>query len=360
MRNSNRTRAGAYIRHLCSLGLPSETVIASILRAAREIAGADFGHFIWADEHYHLARVFSECPAAYATLPAYMALQRAGQVSSLIGDFADWMSLRHDFRNSADVDSALSRSQFHDEVLLPCNGRHFIHVVARQGNRGWGSMILMRERGSRSFSDAEQRAIDVFGGHLGHAIRHPALQYSSFGDSDRTCVLIADWNNRILHQSSAAQRLVLESVDCTSEHGRSALFLVPVLAELVVRLKCACSGRHARPAVTAIANRWGRFVWRAYPLEGDAGCVLYCQHQEPKILQMLSGAQIAGLSGRQQLIAARLACGTSYRTVAAELNVKESTVTDSVRQIYQRLDVHSMDGLAHRLSQAHQSAFAER
>ncbi|WP_321917076.1 LuxR C-terminal-related transcriptional regulator [Paraburkholderia sp. J11-2] len=360
MRNSSRTRAEAYLRHLCALGLPSETVIASILRTAREIVGADFGHFIWADEQFQLARVFSECPAAYATLPAYKELQRTGEVSSLIGDFTDWMSLRHSFRNSADVDSALCRSQFHDEVLVPCNGRHFIHVVARQGDRGWGSMILVRERGSRPFSDAEYRAVDVFGAHLGHAIRHPPLPSVSFGDSDLSCVLIVDWNSRILHQSGAAQRLVLETVDCTTEHGRSMSCLAPVLNELVVRLKLATTGRSGQPAVTEIANRWGRFVWRAYPLESDAGCVLSCQHQEPTILQMLSGAHVAGLSGRQQLIAARLACGSSYRTVATDLNVKESTVTDSVRQIYQRLDTHSVDGLALRLRQAHQMIFAAR
>ena len=74
------------------------------------------------------------------------------------------------------------------------------------------------------------------------------------------------------------------------------------------------------------------------------------------MLQMLSGAHIAGLSNRQQLIASRLACGASYRQVAAEIHVKESTVTDSVRKIYLRLNVHDVDALSKELRDAYRSA----
>jgi len=355
MRHANHTKTRAYIRHLCSLGFPSESIMPSILRATREIVGADFAHFIWADEHFEIAKVYSECPAAYATLPAYERLRR-GEVARLIGDFSDWMTLSRDFRNSSTVDQALSRSQFYDEVLAPCHARHFIHVVARQGKRGWGSMILVRESRGRQFSDTEHHAVDALGEHIGHAIRCPLQTQGPFSDSSQSGILIVDWNGRILHQSDSTRRLLLESTDSTREHGCSKPILAPALRDLVMRLKYTSSRENSRPAVTEISNRWGRFVWRAYPLDSDSGCALHCQHQEPVMLQMLTGAHIAGLSDRQQLIASRLACGATYRQVAAEIRTKESTVTDSVREIYLKLDVHGIDALNERLRIVYRTA----
>ncbi|MEX3959122.1 hypothetical protein [Trinickia sp. EG282A] len=86
-------RLAAYVRHLCSLGLESTTVVPSILGAVREIVGADYCNFIWASDDFELASVYSECEAAYKTLPAYQRLQRSGDVSKLIGNFPDWMTV---------------------------------------------------------------------------------------------------------------------------------------------------------------------------------------------------------------------------------------------------------------------------
>ncbi|PMS38835.1 regulatory LuxR family protein [Trinickia symbiotica] len=349
MRTASITRTAAYVRHLCSLGLESTTVVPSILGALREIVGADYCNFIWASDDFELASVYSECEAAYKTLPAYQRLQRSGDVSKLIGNFPDWMTLRRQFTNSQHIDKELSRSQFYDEVLAPCHGRHFIHVLAHQGGRGWGSMILVREKGGRPFSDVEQRAINVFGEHVGHAIRRPSLEPSLFVNGFLSGSLLVDWEGRIRHQSNSADQLLLETTDTTKEYGRSSPILPSVLRELILRLNLASAGTPARPPVKQITNRWGRFVWRAYPLDDDTGCILHCQHQEPVELQLIIGAHMAGLSGRQQLVAAKLACGTSYKQLASEISVKESTVVDCVRQIYRRLDVHSVDVLARRL-----------
>jgi len=353
MRTATITRRGTYIRHLCSLGLESATIMPEIVAAAREIAGADFGHFIWAGVDFELKSVFSECPAAYGTLPAYDRLRRSVEVATLIGDFAEWMTLRRQFTNSWHVDAALSQSDFFEQVLAPCDGRHFIHILARQGGRGWGSMILVRARGGRPFPDAEHRAVEVFGEHLGHAIRRASFAPSSFADGLSSGILLVDWSGRIRHWSEVADRLVLQTTDSTRDHGRSSLTLPAVLLELVLRLRITSTGRPSGPAVKEITNRWGRFIWRAYPVEDEMGCVLHCQHQEPVEIQALSGAHMAGLGGQQQIVAAKLACGTSYKKIAAQLNVKESTIVDCVRQIYRRLDVHGSEALARRLRAEH-------
>lgn len=49
----------------------------------------------------------------------------------------------------------------------------------------------------------------------------------------------------------------------------------------------------------------------------------------------------------------RLACGATYRGIAHDLHVKESTVIDHVRKLYTRLGVHDTPQLAERLLAAH-------
>jgi len=103
------------------------------------------------------------------------------------------------------------------------------------------------------------------------------------------------------------------------------------------------------PAVITIQSRWGRLIWRAYPTLSGTSCMLHCQRQEPIEVQALSAAWAAGLSGSQQIVAAKLISGHSYRQIANQMKVKESTVVDCVRCIYRRLDLHGVDALAKRL-----------
>jgi hypothetical protein len=168
---SSTTNLGAHIRHLCALGYDSATIIPSVVSAARELVGADFGHFMWSDEDFSIASVYSEIDEAYKTLDGYEHLRRTGHVGNLIGDFSEWMRLSHRFTNTAHLGPALERSASYGEVLSPVRGRHFFHVVARHGARGWGALILVRTKGGRPFTEVEYHRIDAFSAHLGNAIR---------------------------------------------------------------------------------------------------------------------------------------------------------------------------------------------
>ncbi|MBB5463592.1 hypothetical protein [Paraburkholderia sp. Cpub6] len=348
MSRTSSTKLGAHIRHVCALGFDSATIIPSVVAATREIVGADFGHFMWSDERFAISSVYSEIDEAYKTLGAYEHLRRTGHVSQLIGDFSEWMSLSCGFTNSDHLGPALERSAFYGEVLSPTGGRHFINVVARHGARGWGSLILVREKGRRPFTDAEYRLVDAFSRHIGNAVRHGSDSDGPFADGARSGILVVDWNGRIRHQSRFAYRLMLESIDRTCSTGIGDDNLPSELASVVRSLRAIERGLAVGPAVKEITNRWGRFTWSAYPLN-DLGCVLHCQHQEPILLQALRAARSAGLSDRKQIVAARLVCGSSYHCIACLLRVKDSTVADCVRNIYWQLGVSSVSELRQRL-----------
>ncbi|MEC5399179.1 helix-turn-helix transcriptional regulator [Uliginosibacterium sp. H1] len=328
-----------------------------IVDALRQMVNADSGSFFWAGEDHDISAVYAQKEEVYASYPAYAALRANGHLRRLHGDFSDWMRGERQFRNSAHLEPAFADSAFYWEVMRPCRCRHVIVSVVHDGRRGWGAVMLTRGPGRPAFSDTEQALLDSFRSHLMHALRPPQQVAGEYVDSEQGAAMLVDRQGRLQQCSPLAQRLLRFAQDDTlPARGPASLLPLP-LQPLLERLRRIGSGAPAAEARIDISNRWGRFVWRGYPViapaDGDASqFMLHVHHQQARQIVVARGAHELGLSAQQQIVGLRLAHGMTQRDIARSLSVKESTVIDHVRRIYERLEVRDSGALASRLAAA--------
>ncbi|HSD36653.1 MAG TPA: LuxR C-terminal-related transcriptional regulator [Rhodocyclaceae bacterium] len=364
MSTAGSIRTSAYIRHLCSLGVPDATVIPEIVEALRQLVAADSGIFYWAGEDFDISAVYAQKEEVYKTYPAYCELRANGQINQVPGDFTDWMRRRRCFANSARVDRDFVNSAFYFEIVRPSRCRHVVVSLIEDGIRGWGALILTRELGRSPFSETELAAIESFKAHIMHALRHPQHAVSEYLDDADAAVILADWYGRMLHCSPSAIRLMRFAQNSTLDGDASPQRLPEMLMPLLGRLQRLSKGEPTAEARIETINQWGRFTWRGYPLDASAGItaspgfILHVQHQQPRLLTSARGAHELGLSAQQQVVSVRWASGETQRDIARELGVKESTVVDHVRRVYERLDVRDCAALATRLTQAGASSLS--
>ncbi|WP_341677123.1 helix-turn-helix transcriptional regulator [Niveibacterium sp. SC-1] len=352
MKLKKGSRRSAYIRHLCSLGLPDTQVIPAVAQALREHVDADHGMFFWAGEDYDLASVYAEDEAVYDSVSTYQQLRLNGHIGALIGDFRDWMRTGPRCTNSAHIDKQFTASEFFNEVVRPCDHRHWMVAVVRDHRRGWGCLWMARRPGRPSFMAAEQKVLESFGPHVLHAVRQPAREAVACVAAEEGSALIVDRAGRILHRGMGAERLLRLMSDDTLSGAWTHGALPPALGQLLLQLRRIERGLPAAPARREFHNRWGHFLWRAYVMqalaaEPDEGLVvLHGQLLAPTRLVKARGAHALGLSAQQQRICVRLAEGQAQRTIAADLGLGASTVVDHVRRAYRQLGVSSREDLA--------------
>jgi DNA-binding CsgD family transcriptional regulator len=76
---------------------------------------------------------------------------------------------------------------------------------------------------------------------------------------------------------------------------------------------------------------------------------LSIEHHAPIAATIDAAASKNGLSERQRRVCIEMLNGASYAEIGRMLDIKESTVVDHVRRIYEKLNVHSRDELKWKL-----------
>jgi DNA-binding CsgD family transcriptional regulator len=103
-----------------------------------------------------------------------------------------------------------------------------------------------------------------------------------------------------------------------------------------------------------IENAWGRFIFDSDTLSPlDAGehpmTHVGIQHLEPRVVAVRRSLDSLPLSPAQREVCALVRQGHTLGEISGVLSVAPSTVTDHLRKIYAKLDVHSVSELASRL-----------
>jgi DNA-binding CsgD family transcriptional regulator len=126
------------------------------------------------------------------------------------------------------------------------------------------------------------------------------------------------------------------------------------LEQLCRNLETVYRGQHAAPPSCCHTGPNGRFLFRAYWLNGQnhesGGLVgMIIEHQEPLVLKILRTLQNLPLSPSQKEVALLLAQGASSEKIGERLHIKPSTVKDRIRKIFNKLDIHHRDELLPKL-----------
>lgn len=355
---------GRELEQLCCLGLPGEVLVPELLARLHGVAASRANIFFWFDERCEVSNAYAEDPAFYAGLPQYFAEYYQREEFELAGvthvGFMRWPERIDDFRNLVRDDSRLERSGFYNEMLQSQGFRNITYLKLREAGRPVGMVMLGTDDAKPEIDAAERQRLTRLAPFIAHALAAPKSLAQGGYEDDDFGLLVFD-RSGALRQISASARMLLflathprAGARELQRPGRFQL-AVPEPVRLLCRdLGDALRGKGFGGAPTHIIdNRWGRFAFRAYPLEplrledGLIGVIV--QRQIPTALALWRRIRALELPPKQAEVCFHLASGRAYTDIAKLMKVSINTVTWHVREIYSRFDVHGAGELTKKL-----------
>lgn len=342
----------AYIRQLCCLGLPPETLIVELLQALEWAIPSQSNTFIQIGEtgpQSLIAReVVPEAIEAFAT-------QWSSLVSPDVIDLNFRALLEQTvLRDLMEFWPGFANLEMYRLVWRPMGIHHTMQALVHCEGRPAGLLNLSRPRGFTSFRDADRATLLRLLPYVEHGLSPRAdlaLGPTAVGE---TGLFILDRRGDLVFSSGQARRLLLlaryPSIPLAPSTRVREPPLPAVVRQLQRDLEAIFRDRPAPPPVRVLDNGRGRFVFRAHWLdpmgpgvEGLAGISI--EHQEPLRARLLRGTRRLPLSPTQRDVCVLLAEGASQADLARRLRVKPSTVKDHVSKVYEKLGVNCREDL---------------
>lgn len=359
-----RTSPDRELEQLCCLGFPGEVLVPELLARLHGIAGSHANVFFWFDERVEVCNAYAEDPAFYAGLPQYFAEYYQREEFDLAhvthAGFMRRPEAIDDFRNLVRDDRRLERSGFYNEMLQGQGFRNITYLKVRERGRPAGMVMLGTDEAKPEIDAAERRRLARLAPFIAHALATPSSFATGGYEDEDFGVLVFNRAGALQHLSASARMLLFLATHAQAgarqlqRPGHFRLEVPEPVRRLCLDLVAALSGRSAAPAPThVIDNRWGRFAFRAYPLEplrpeeGLIGVIV--QRQIPTTLALWRRIRALGLPSKQAEVCFHLANGRAYADIAEAMGVSINTVTWHVREIYARFDVHSSTELSRTL-----------
>jgi len=362
-----RARDVAFIRKLCGLGLPPQTLAASLLPALRSLVPSHSGAVFWVDERGEMTGLYAERMLP----PDAMADYYAKHYQARSAGFTEA------FRRRAEAASAVSTHSFtrgeqgtpyFRDVMARLDAYHVLYGILRDGRRAFAQISLYRGREDAPFGRQESATLDsvlryLAAGFADHPVdtgrAAPSVvveEYLGITRSDGRVASAPEPWQKLLRLAALTQ---VSPQHAQRERATIEAYLREVCEPLLV------PGRDpAHPHVVSHESPWGRFVLKAFRLADSSQgrradqVGILIRREEPRALTLVKGTGVSELSPQQREVALLLAQGKSNREIADELGLSFNTASYHVKQVYARLDVNDRNMVAEKLLQIAQTAVA--
>lgn len=356
-----RARDIAFIRKLCSLGLPAPTLAQSLLPALRDLIGAHSGAVFWVDDKGDMQELYAERmlpPEAMARYyERHYATRSAGFAAAFRQRALDAVPVSvHSF------DAEEQATSYFEDVMRPLDAYHVLYGILRDGARAFGQISLYRGRGDKPFT---HESASVLQGLLRYLSAGLVLRKAKTGAADawetiEEAIGVVSSDAEVIHASAGWQRLL-------------RLAALPKVSPGTARdearhvrefLEDVCAGPAPKGVQRSVhENANGRFVITVYQLAAEAaeerrrfGMVI--RHEEPRSLALVRATAVSDLSPQQREVALLLAQGRTNPEIAEALGFTLNTAGFHVKQVYEKLQVNDRYAVAHRLIELASAAAA--
>lgn len=348
-----------HIRQLCCLGVPGEQLMPRLLKAVRQLVGAESAGFFWVDARGDMTALYAERLLPAPVMEVYFERFYDAAGSSFRRAFAQRASARQPVIAESASPTA-ERSAYYNEVMRHLDAHHVLYGIVREQGRALGQLSLYRPKSAPSFSAAAEAALASVMRYVAHGVARRAAEAppaQALAEAAEDAVFVVDAGGTPGPLSPAAHRLLALAVQGGLGPGHRpplADAARPLLARLRVELVRALSGADGEPPGIVVENAWGRFVLRAYSLAEDPAArggpmAVRIERQEPMILKFVDALAGLGLTPQQREIAAGLARGASNQALAEALGVSANTIAYHIKQLFARLDTHDRQQMVGRV-----------
>ena len=361
-----RVRDVSFIRKLCTLGLPAQTVAQCLLRELRKFVPSHSAGVFWVDQHGEMTSLYAERMLPPDAMAAYYEKHYAVKAESFSAAFlrraqsADPISF-HSFS------AAEQKTDYFRDVMKRLDAYHVLYGILKDGAQPLAQISFYRGVADKPFDKESANTLRSVLRYLATGLGAGA---SSSPSDDAAIVVEEDlgivavtgamisapetWH-RLLRLAALAEVSPREAL---KEREVVALFVRHLCQELLAEPGNAPL-RHEVIHDTA----WGRFVIRAFRLTDPRGrradqVGLLIRREEPRSLSLVRGTGTAALSPQQREVALLIAGGKSNREIADELGLSFNTASSHVKQVYARLEVNERSAVAQKLLLLAQSVVA--
>lgn len=349
------------LRSLSRSGLNAEVFIPAALEALHRIVPSYRNLFDWTDAQGNLIRYYFEGPIDHRVAALYFEQFHNRLEGAVMPAFRQAVTGKAIIHGDTELNRAeFFHSALYNEIWRP-QGLHTRLEAIVKDTRGTplGSLVLYRGRGDRRFNADDERLLASAVPYIARGIE-AGQEAATAGDyvreAGRTASLNLDPNGELSHLSQEALKMLMlahggvtpESVSRTPRREDFGAL------NLVWQHHLRSQGMSREGTSVALENAWGEFVFTSEPLVpvGDAQpqfVHVAIQHLRPRIVAMRTVLDQLPLSPVQREVCALLHQGHSQTEIADSLAVAPSTVSDHVRKIYAKLDVHSVAELSARI-----------
>ncbi len=349
-----------HIRQLCCLGLSSEQLTPPLLKAVRQLVGAESAGFFWVDAHGDMTSLYADRLLPAPVMKLYFERFYDSGESSFRRAFNE-RARQAEPTMSVTPTAALERSAYYNEVFRELDAHHVLYGIVREQGEAIGQLSLYRPKSAPAFAATQRAHLASIMRYIGHGVSqrsHAVADGQEYVDTDDEAVFLIDTGGSVRQLSQAGRKLLVLATQGRIGPAEIASGMEeaarPVLRKLASQLQSIMAGGRATPPTIAVQNGWGRFVLRAYamseaPLDANATIAVKIQRQEPMLLKFVDALNGLGLSPQQREIAAGLAKGFTNRELALTLGLSTNTVAYHVKQLFARLDAHDRQQMIDRV-----------
>ena len=362
-----RVRDISFIRKLCGLGLPAQTVAQCLLPELRRLIPSHSAGVFWVDQQGEMTSLYAERLLPPDAMAAYYERHYGIKAES----FSDVFRRRAQSADPISYHSfsqAEQKTEYFRDVMRRLDAYHVLYGVLKEGTRPLAQISFYRGVVDKPFDKESADALRSVIRYLATGLGVSAAPSRS---EDGAVVVeedlgIVSFTGTMISAPEAWHRLLrlaaLAEVSprhALKEHEAIELFVQRVCGELLSKQHNASS-----PRELIHETAWGRFVIRAFRLTDPKGqrvdqVGLLIRREEPRSLSLVRGTGMAALSPQQREVALLIAAGKSNREIADDLGLSFNTASSHVKQVYARLEVNERSAVARKLLNLAQSAVAQ-
>ena len=349
-------RSVEHLKTLCCLGLPPESAIMALTPLLHEIIPHRWTRFD--------VLALGKTPGGCSERPEKTSLCRERHTRELeeLGPAQVWIAQRQ----AAGIGWILHpkgrgwlESSSYCEIEAPLDSRRALNAMIGEGGRTYAALGLTRPRGARPFKADDVKRLHLLSPWLAQALRpaSPAAAAEAYeerpgiaGPSVLSGQLIVTAGGDVVHQTRTAEHLLVT----LEEGGQRGPALPAPIKKLVDRIVGAPHGSFCEPppmrvsspcGVHTVAAKWlipagTNLAEVAKDPRGRLIAVSIELHEHP-IAHAARILRMSGATPAQVNAGVKLALGKTKRQIAHELSIRELSVADLTRKLYQTLDVHN-------------------
>ena len=345
----------AYLRQLCCLGLPKETLIKEFLCEITKVIPSHQNAFSSIDPfEFKPADIILAFDVGQEMTQLIHTINLTYWTPELTNNVATWFKSHKTISEFSVIEKDFINSDMYNLIFRPLDQQHFLMTLLHFQGFPIGTMELFRGRNQKPFNTYEEILFGHLGSYLVHGLTASNNNICQYVDDGITGLLLMDVDGKIVFQSSTSKSLLMKAcfplLSLSIEPQSNEYHLLKKLAQMCRNLNLIFKNKEAQPPSFCHTNGLGLFIFTAHWLEPEnrepGGLIgVTIEHQEPQVLKIVRALRDTPLSPTQKEVALLLAQRISSDEICQRLHIKKTTLKDHTGKIFTKLDISRREEL---------------